>query len=76
MSAIRGDGIKPWIKLSVTQDDVKTPRRIQHIFEKKPQNFEEHGLIKFFNKSKQLLTEPYTELDHGKSISSTRPWYT
>jgi hypothetical protein len=68
MSAMRGKGIPPWIKLSVTEADLKTPRKIRP-------NAEElvdftHGLWGFFNKE-QLLTPPEEISKHGLSSLTT-----
>jgi hypothetical protein len=62
MSAIRGTGVQPWIKLSVTKDDVKTPRNIEHVYEPN----QNHGLWKFFNRNRTILSEPFDEGRHGR----------
>lgn len=64
MSAIKGGGVQPWIRLSVTKDDLETPRRIKHVF--KPN--ESHGLWKFFNGARTILTDPYELKKHGMFV--------
>lgn len=64
MSAIRGTGIPPWIKLSVTTTDLRSNTRT----ELPPQESPNHGLWGFFNKGKTILTVPYDETQHGMDI--------
>jgi large subunit ribosomal protein L47 len=61
MSAIRGTGVAPWIRLSVSEKDVREPRVIRPA----PKPNTEHGLWGFFNEDKALLTTPYEESKHG-----------
>ncbi|KAF2671365.1 MRP-L47-domain-containing protein [Microthyrium microscopicum] len=68
MSAIRGTGVAPWIKLSVTHDDLKTPRAITPVY---PKNTS-HGLNKFFavnlaTGEPELLSIPHEENKHGRA---------
>jgi hypothetical protein len=64
MSAIRSTGIPPWIKLSVSAADLKTPRKIQPAYEID----ENHGLWGFFNQSRTILTSPDKMHEYGTSI--------
>jgi hypothetical protein len=63
MSAIRGTGIPPWLKLSVTKADLGKTRKESEIPARTPT--ENHGLWGFFNQSKTLLTVPHDETQHG-----------
>jgi hypothetical protein len=67
MSAMRGKGIPPWIKLSVTEADLKTPRKIRPDTEAEGVIDYEHGLWGFFNKEQTLLTPPKKMNEHGLS---------
>jgi hypothetical protein len=62
MSALKGDYIGPWIKLSVNPEDVKVPRKIR--FAHAPSE-SSHGLWGFFNARGNLLTTPVEEAEHG-----------
>jgi hypothetical protein len=63
MSAIRGTGLPRWVKLSVTEADVKTPRRRENMEQYITE--ETHGLWGFFNDKKELLTPPENLLEYG-----------
>jgi hypothetical protein len=69
MSALKGDYIGPWIKLSVNPEDVKVPRKIK--FNAEPSDGS-HGLWGFFNEKQQLLSTPVEESQHGKLLSLSR----
>src|ERR1700742_3328209 len=61
MSAMRGTGLGPWIKLSVKPEDVEAPRQI----EIQPEESPEHGLWNFFNPQRTILSTPVEESRHG-----------
>lgn len=68
MSAIRGTGIPPWMKLSVTTADLRSNTRT----ELPPQESPNHGLWGFFNKGRTMLTVPYDETQHGMTSKLLR----
>jgi large subunit ribosomal protein L47 len=61
MSAMRGTGLGPWIKLSVKPEDVEAPRKIEIQAEESP----DHGLWNFFNPQRTILSTPVEESRHG-----------
>jgi hypothetical protein len=61
MSAMRGTGLGPWIKLSVKPEDVEAPRNI----EIQPEECPDHGLWNFFNPQRTILSTPLEESKHG-----------
>jgi hypothetical protein len=66
MSALKGTGVAPWIKLSVQPEDVKMPRQFDVVNEPSPEN---HGLWGFFNDKRTLLSTPKEDAAHGTESS-------
>jgi hypothetical protein len=70
MSAIRGTGLGPWIKLSVKPADVEAPRKI----EIEPEDSPDHGLWNFFNPQRTILSTPVEEAKHGMALVRLGTW--
>ncbi|KAF2395713.1 MRP-L47-domain-containing protein [Trichodelitschia bisporula] len=67
MSAIKGSGLGPSYKLSVTLEDLPIPVDSKEI--SKPQPDQQHGLWGFFNKERTVLSLVETDSAHGREWS-------
>jgi large subunit ribosomal protein L47 len=65
MSALKGTGVAPWIPLTVSKQDLRTPRNISYdVIEDTDRS---HGLWGFFNDKGEMLTSPVVEMDFGRA---------
>src|ERR1700712_2807338 len=65
MSALKGTGVAPWIPLTVSKQDLRTPRNIS--YDVVPDVDRSHGLWGFFNDKGEMLTAPVVEMDFGRA---------